>query len=256
MASLNLSFSEKKDVEILLSNTNSLEQSDIDNFTIDFAKGNEAAWYRFIKGAYNHPITWWIGIVQLKMQMGIWGFQQKAQSQVRANILWQVSKPLRDELSGIATGESTPILEAFVKYNLKHRKSDITGRFVGGMFTNYASTGGRFGNSKLSSNAKKVRTITNLGIASYGAAIKAIAQGMNTYEAVIQSVLTGHPEHVSVNTSSSISNPLTNKDVTLLTSIEIAMSEAFSLVQLSPKPVPINEFCSRAENINLKGVCK
>ncbi len=256
MTSLNLNIVEKRDIQIFLGNIQNSKQHEINNFAINFARGNETAWHRFIKGAYNHPITWWIGIIQLQMQMGIWGFQEKSRAQTRASLLWQVSKPIRDELAGLAGDNSTPILEAFVKYNLKHRKADIIGRFTGGIFTNYASTGGRFGNKRLPSNAKKVRTITNLGIASYGAAIKAIAQGMNTYQAVIQSILTGRPEQISIEIQTSIQNSLSSEEIDLLGSITVSVSEAFPLAQMSPPPVPVKEFCLRPENINLKEICR
>lgn len=255
MTSLNLNVSEKKDVQILLNNVQNSKKNEINNFSINFARGNEAAWHRFIKGAYNHPITWWIGIIQLQMQIGVWGFHEKSRAQTRASLLWQVSKPVRDELAGFATGSSTPILKAFVKYNLQHRKADITGRFAGGIFTNYASTGGRLGNKRLSSNAKRVRAIINLGIASYGAAIKAIVQGMHTYQAVIQSILTGRPEQISIDIQVSGQSSLSSEEADLLDSITVSVTEAFSLTQMSPSPVPLKDFCSRPENINLKGVC-
>ncbi|WP_417578973.1 hypothetical protein [Nitrincola sp.] len=255
MASLNLNIAEKRDVERVLGHIQSSQNHEMNNFLMSFAIGNEASWSRFLRGAYNHPITWWIGVIQLQMQMGIWGNQYKSIAQTRASVLWQVTHPVRDELSGLARGESAPILEAIVKYNFNNRKADILGRFSGGVFTNYASTGGRFGNTRLSPGGTRARSITNFTIASYGAAIKAIAEGKRTYQAVIQSILTGKPEEIQLNISANGSN-LSSEESELLSNLATSASDAFSLTHLSPPPIPINEFCSRPENVNLKGLCK
>lgn len=61
--------------------------SHFDGFSMTFPHGNEAAWYRFVKGTYNHPITWWVGIFQLQMQMGIWGSCHRAVASTRASIV-------------------------------------------------------------------------------------------------------------------------------------------------------------------------
>lgn len=255
MSSLNLSFTEKDDVQVFIENLQA-DPRTLDGFSTTFAHGNEAAWYRFIKGTYNHPITWWIGIFQLQMQMGVWGHRHRAAASTRANVLWQISSPLRDELVGMVHGESTPLLSAIVRYNLKHRKADVIGRFVGGAFTNYASMGGRLGNKHLPKTAKRVGTVTNLGIASYGAAIKAVGIGPKTLEAVIQSVLTGHPEHLPSGYRSDGDAPISKDESQVLQNVESVLSEVMSLTQVAPGPVPISEFCSRPENLNLKGVCR
>lgn len=255
MTSLNLNISEKRDVERVLSQIQSAKHHEQNSFLSEFARGNEASWSRFLKGAYSHPVTWWIGIIQLQMQMGVWGSQHKAISQSRASVLWQVTSPVRDELASLGTGSSAPILEAIVRYNLKHRKADIVGRFSGGVFTNYASTGGRFGNARLSPTAKRVRAVTNLSIASYGAAIKAIAEGMRTYQAVVQAILTGKPEEIKLNKSMNGAG-LSSEESEVLEKLATSTSDALSLIHVSPPPIPTNEFCARPENINLRGVCR
>ncbi len=184
MTSLNVGISEKRDIEVVLRNIQSSPAHEITNFTTSFARGNEAAWSRFLKGAYNHPITWWVGIFQLQMQMGIWGQSYRATARIRANRLWQISEPLRVEVSSSLEGEEIPLLAAIVRYNLKYRKADILGRLAGGRFTNYASMGGRFGSQRLSNFAKFTGGATNFGIASYGAAIKAITNGYGSLEAI------------------------------------------------------------------------
>jgi len=256
MSSLNLNNMEKRDIQIFLENTQKSNSHDLNTFKSTFAYGYKATWHRFIVGAYNHPLTWWIGIIQLQMQMGIWGFRQKSIASTRANVLWQVTKPLRDELKNALEGDSTPIISDIVRYNLKHHKADILGRFIGGAFTNYASSGGRFGNKRISSNFKKIRTVTNLGIASYGAAIKAIINGNNSLKEVIQSVITGNPDHLSNNYNKKNDEPLTKEEIELVNSINIALSEMMVLTEISSRPIPINEFCLRSENVNLEGVYK
>lgn len=256
MPSLNLSVTEKHDVQKFVENVQRGHRRDLDGFSMTFAQGNEAAWYRFIKGTYNHPITWWIGIFQLQMQMGMWGSHHRAVASTRASVLWQISRPLRDEVVGMVHGEPVPLLSAIVRYNLKHRKADIIGRFLGGAFTNYASMGGRLGQKHLPKTAKHIGTVTNLGIASYGAAIKAVGGGPRTLEAVVQSVLTGSPEHLPPSYRNDIGAPLGKSEGEVLQNLQSALSEVMSLSQAAPGPVPIAEFCSRPENVNLKGVCR
>lgn len=200
----------------------------------------------------DHVVDWYFSADHSNGDMG---FHRQCQATTRANVLWQLSKPLRDEASGLLKNENVPLLSAIVRYNLKHRKADIVGRLVGGAFTSYASTGGRFGNKRLSKNVKRVRTITNLGIASYGAAIKAVVEGHETLEAMIQSVLTGRPERLPGGYRDDNSAPISEEESKLLENLGPILSEVMSLTQAEPGPIPIAEFCSRPENINLKAVC-
>src|SRR5690606_19961606 len=122
----------KKDVQAFVENLQE-DPRGMANFTTNFANGNEAAWRRFLKGANNHPITWWIGIFQLQMQMGIWGHQYRSVASARASVLWQICEPLRQEAHGSLHGEEAPILSAIVRYNLNYRKADMAGRLAGGV---------------------------------------------------------------------------------------------------------------------------
>lgn len=256
MTSLNINISEKRDIENVLRNIQSSQNHEITHFTTNFARGNEAAWSRFLRGAYNHPITWWVGIFQLQMQMGVWGHRYQSQASMKANRLWQITKPLRDEASAGLEGEDIPLLTAIVRYNVKYRKADIVGRLAGGRFTNYASMGGRFGSKRLSKFAKFAGGATNSGIASYGASIKALAEGYQTLEAVIQSILTGRPEDLPSDYNNRANAPLSREENDILDNLKAVTAEIMSLSQVAPSPTPIKEFCSRPENINLKGLCK
>lgn len=251
MSSINLGTTEKKDSQLLIENLQGLSQKEIDDFILKFANSGEPAWHRFIKGAYNHPVTWWIGIFQLQMQLGLWGYSRKAAANLRANALWQVTRVLRDQ----ENTDSTEILSKIVRYNLEYKKADISGRIAGGAFTNYASMGGRFGKN-VNKNIKRSASLTNFVIASYGAAIKAMASGEGNLESVIQSILTGRPETLPIGLINTLKPSQNKEEMQLLKSSEIALSEVMLLSQLSPPPVPLKEFCGRAENINLSGVCK
>lgn len=256
MTQLNLDITSKQDIDKFIKNTQSLNQQELDNFKNNFAQGNKAAWQRFIVGAYNHPLTWWIGIIQLQMQVGLWGHKYKSIAAIRANMLWQITAPLRKEVKGGLHGDSMPIITTIVKYNIKHRKADILGRLTGGAFTNYASTGGRMGNKALPNSAKVVRTVTNLGLASYGAAIQAVVKGHKNIEAIIQSILTGQPEQLPPNIKNMGDLPLNEEEQKYQAAIESALLEITRLTQVSPGPIPIREFCQKKENMQLKGICK
>ena len=256
MSALNLNASEKQDIQHFVESLHKVEQADKDRFLTNFAGSGEAAWRRFIKGGYNHPITWWIGIFQLQMQMGMWGHGHKGAASVRANDLWKITQPLRDEITGKVTGGKTPILSDIVRYNFKYRKADIAGRLLGGKFTNYASTGGKLGNKNLPVNAKVAVAISNFGIASYGAGIKAIAEGHKSLDAIIQSVLTGRPDGLPPGYNKLADNSMTSQELELVHGLELGMSEIMTLSQVEPAPLPIKEFCAKPENINLKGLCK
>jgi len=256
MSQLNLDIKSKQEIDNFIQLTQTVKTQELENFKESFAHGNKAAWQRFLVGAYNHPLTWWIGIIQLQMQMGLWGYKYKSVAATRANKLWQITAPLRKEIKGGLNGDPMPTITNIIKYNIKHRKADILGRFTGGAFTNYASTGGRMGNKALPTSAKAVRTITNLGLASYGAAIQAVVKGHNNLEAVIQSILTGQPEQLPQNIKTMNDVSLTKEEEKYQEAMESALLEISKLTQVSPGPVPINEFCQKKENRNLKGICK
>ncbi|WP_445767264.1 hypothetical protein [Rheinheimera sp.] len=98
--------------------------------------------------------------------------------------------------------------------------------------------------------------ISNFGIASYGAGIKAIAEGHKSLDAVIQSVLTGRPDGLPPGYNKLADNSMTPQELELVHGLELGMSEIMTLSQVEPAPLPIKEFCAKPENINLKGLCK
>lgn len=255
MIRLSLDPFDKNEVQKVMELMEGSDPRDVNQFLEQLPSGNIGAVQRFLQGAYNHPVTWWIGVFQLQMQMGLWGPRRRAVASVRANTLWQVSRPLRDEALGALKGGDAPILAAVVRYNLRFRKADVLGRFAGGQFTNYASTGGRFGERRLGHLGKGVRLLTNLTLASYGAAIKAIVKGHRDVEAIIQSVLTGQPQDLPSGYRNISVAPTAEEEAVLLT-LQAVLNDVVALSQLAPAPVPLQEFCSRPQNINLQGVCR
>jgi hypothetical protein len=130
----------------------------------------------------------------------------------------------------------------------------MVGRLAGGAFTNYASTGGRAG-KRIPKGLKYPINLSNLILASYGAAIKAMASGHGNLESVIQSILTGRPESLQRSQLQS-TGELSPEEERLLNSSEVALTEVMALSQVLPSPMPVKEFCLRPENINLKSLCK
>lgn len=154
------------------------------------------------------------------MQMGIWGHHRQATAALRANAVARAFSVLTH---GVANGNSS-LLSAVGSYNLRFRKADISGRMLGGRFTNYASTAGRFGQRRLSRPAIAVRWATNFGIASYGASIKAVSEGHRAVDALIQAVLTGSPERLP-SRYKNMDGDLTEEETEVLSSLETVVAE-------------------------------
>lgn len=255
---LGLSLADKLEIQKFLENVSQSKVAATNHTINSLVSGRQSAWFRYLKGAYNHPITWWVGILQLQMQMGVWGHQRQSLSQTRSSLLWQISKPLRVEaLQSIRLDSQPDLIMSIFKYNLKHRKADIMGRLSGGVFTNFASAGGLAGNriSKKFKNVNRTRKVLNFVIASYGAAIKAIAEGEKTIGPIIQSIITGTAEKLPPSYHKFNTMVLSHEEKIALETLEFSITEMLSLSQLSPGPVPIKEFCTRPENINLKSIC-
>lgn len=95
MSKLNLSSNEKKSVQSFTEELHQVKKHELQTFIGNNTKGNKSVWFRFIKGAYSHPLTWWMGIFQLQMQTGVWGHNHQASARIRANKAWLASKPIR-----------------------------------------------------------------------------------------------------------------------------------------------------------------
>lgn len=248
-----LSHNDKAAAESLLRKASEDFSFQREDFARRFTDSQHPAWHRYIDGIYNHPRTWWIGIIQTQMVLGVWGARRKSEALIRqgalAQILYQlVAAENRDRSEAL-------ILEA-VRFNLQYRKADITGRFHGGLFTNYASMGGRRGVTATTHGLKWAGRITNLTVASFGAAIGAIAASRNTAEDILNAIITGSsealPDHYKALAKQTSAGP--TDGIEHLVTGEVYGVDALNRV--SPAPVPIREFCNRPENVDLKGICR
>jgi hypothetical protein len=248
-----LSTNEKESVQQLIEQLSKDNSHLTEVFFNDFAKNQAPVWQRYSNGIYNHPKTWWIGIIQVLMITGSLGTKRKTEAMLRQNALAQILHELLRSENIERTQQN--ILQV-VRFNLKYRKSDIAGRFHGGMFTNYATMLGRLGKNIPSAQKWSAR-ITNLTIASFGAAIQVIASGYNSPDAIMNAILTGNTERVP-NAFRAI--PYKSKTTTEEDGISSALLAEIQAVQIANSiestPGPINEFCRRPENIKLKGLCR
>ena len=61
---------------------------------------------------------------------------------------------------------------------------------------------------------------------------------------------------VTENYRSPSNAPVSSEEDALLENPEAVLGKTLSLTQVRPGPVPIEEFCSRPENLNLKSLCQ
>ena len=62
-----LSANEKESVQQLMEQLSKDNSHLSEAFFSDFAKNQAPVWQRYSNGIYNHPKTWWIGIIQVLM---------------------------------------------------------------------------------------------------------------------------------------------------------------------------------------------
>lgn len=248
-----LSPADKSAVEGLLRTAGQDTPRQRDDFARRFTDGQHPAWRRYIDGIYNHPKTWWIGIVQTQMVLGIWGARRQAEASIRqtalAQILYQLTAPENRDRS------EALIVEA-VRFNLQYRKADIAGRFHGGLFTNYASMGGRHGSSATGHGLKWAGRITNLTIASFGAAIGAIAANRETAEDILNAIITGKTEALPARYEALAERVSAEATDELVHIVNGEVHGVDALNRVSPGPVSIREFCDRPENVDLQSICQ
>lgn len=248
-----LASSDKDAIEDLLQKVGADVPHQREDFAKRFTDSQHPAWYRYANGIYNHPKTWWIGIIQTQMVLGVWGARHKAEASIRqaglAQVLYQLTAPENRDRS------KTLVLEA-ARFNLSYRKADTLGRFHGGMFTNYASTGGRGGAAVTSHSLKWASRITNLTIASFGAAIGAIAANQKTEEDILNAIITGRPDPLPARYKTLAQQAPVESTGEIEHLITGEVNGVDALNRVLPGPVPIREFCNRPENVNLRDICK
>jgi len=68
-----LSNYDKESVEKFLQKASKEDPNKIDDAMRNFGAQQHPSWRRYIDGVYSHPLTWWTGIIQIQMVMGLWG---------------------------------------------------------------------------------------------------------------------------------------------------------------------------------------
>lgn len=160
------------------------------NVDVDFIYTNndrKPAWLRFLKGAYDMPVTWWIGIIHCTMLAGIWGNKYKSAAQINQQRLDLALEKLASHPDKVKIRNTCATV---AWYN----KQYIAGRFFAGFLVS------RTINKFLSrfKFLKKYMLTTgiglfgfNLSISSFGAALIAVGSGYNTTHDVVYSIITG-----------------------------------------------------------------
>lgn len=251
-----LTFLDKVDrqaIEKGLDNIEAASTSLSSYFLKKFATVDDASWFRFLHGAYEHPKDWWIGIIQLQMIAGYWGRDRKSEAMIRQSAL----NAAFQGFSSLSTPQKENVLSGIVQYNYENRKSDISGRITGSVFTNFASTGGLFGARKLGASSKFSVAGVNFLISRYGAAVKSVQYGMKSIEPILQSILTGHPEEIPDKYCSRTRQYSLPKDgETVVEETLPILPKLAEVCQIGTKPVPIEKFCSRPRNKDLESICE
>ena len=261
MANLNnlpelLSFLDKADRQAIEKALDNIEaaSTDISSFFLKkFATIDDSSWFRFLHGVYEHPKTWWIGIIQLQMMAGYWGQSRKSEAMIRQSAL----NAAFQGFSNLGSSAKKNVLSGIVQFNYENRKSDLSGRIAGSVFTNFASTGGLFGVRRLATSSKFSVAGVNFLISSYGAAIKSVQHGMKSIEPILQSILTGHPEEIPDKYCSKIRHYDVPKDGEAVVEETLdLLPKLVEVCQIGTKPVPIDKFCSKPRNKDLESICQ
>ncbi len=145
---------------------------------------------RFSDGFLSYPTTWWTNHIHAAMLLGYFGKKQRMVAQLRQNILGVI---LNEAINNF--DKTLQVIEFYAKNKLSSDKAGAIGRLLGGVFTNYATT--RIPGMKKNPFSKKTITgikMANFIVASYGAAIFAIAKGSRKFEDIISMIITGNYE--------------------------------------------------------------
>ncbi|PCM44228.1 hypothetical protein CPA50_12000 [Marinobacter sp. ANT_B65] len=167
-----------------------------------------------------------------------------------------LARVLRQLLAEENQNASRELIRHAVRFNLKYRKADIAGRLHGGVFTNFASTGGRLG--KLAGAKTRIPvSATNLMLATFGAAIQSIAEGLETPDHIVNAAISGKVQKLPEGYRSlAHASPNDGKVLQLTNAVAAGLHGVSAVNNIAPGPVPISEFCSRPENIKLRGLCQ
>jgi hypothetical protein len=143
---------------------------------------------RLMQGAYSYPRDWWCGIFYCCMQAGVFGEDGKSRSDP-----WR--RDLETILDFIVKQPrlAVRLLGAYTKHQA--RSPEFYGRLGGGVFTSYASTGGRLGRRMINGPTKVGAGVANFILANTGAAVLTVKYGGKDVASVFTAMLTGDYEH-------------------------------------------------------------
>lgn len=209
------------------------------------------AYSRFTSSMVNQPVTWWIGVLHLAMRAGAFGDKYQAESEVRSSQIGQV-------LGRFTTYEN---IRRLVRFYVKYKKADVTGRLAGGYFTNYTISGGRKNWTKKvsSNNYKRMATsgslaLGNFLLASYGAVIQVYLKGHKTIEDFSSAILTGKPAPIITKVNADFTQEEVD-EIQLLAHLCKQQLDFCRVINMDNyrRAIPISEFCEDSDNI---AVCK
>lgn len=146
---------------------------------------------RIIQGAYSFPRDWWCAIFYCYMRLGVFG--SRAQSDAEG---WgrAISTVLRWALNDPST--AARLLRTYLRS--KSDSPEFYARIGGGVFTNFASRGGRFGQRILSGPIKGGSMAANFVLANTGAAVLTVKYGGQDIASIFGAMFTGnYRDHVS-----------------------------------------------------------
>ncbi|WP_096085409.1 hypothetical protein [Agaribacterium haliotis] len=228
MPVLQLNAQDKREIQDFLQQLTQLSGSARQSFLIHFASTNDATWQQHLRNQ-RRPIYWWIGIVQMQMQMGIWGRAYKACADARAHML----RELCDFLVERELGDSqlgSPLLLAQLRYNLKHFRHDC----MRGLLASHCQA----------SSMSDSEVENQLAISSYGAAIRCISRGHTSYQAIVQSLINSRPEQAPVWLPQASYAAKPGEEAGLASTLQNAINAAISYSDLRQAPRALYQFCS------------
>ncbi len=259
----NLRSPDRDAVQKTLESLQNAPKDDVDAFMRYILNGNRNALQNFTKGAVDNPKTWWIGLFSLQMQAGLFGHRLQQLARSNASVLESILAPLWTDAKGSLVRDDAAIVSNVVRYALKYHRSLLAGRFAGGAFTTFATTGGLFGRRQIGKLRRSAKYpigagvfVTNVSLASYGAGMMSVGLGRAKLRDVLFSILTGSdvqiPPHFELLLGKAA---LSTKELEQVEWLKEMLVELSKLTQVGSGPIPIKEFCSRPENIDFKAIC-
>lgn len=101
---LQLRSPEREAIQQTLEALQDAPKEDMDEFLRYILNGRQNALQLFLKGAYDNPKTWWIGVFAVQMQTGLFGTRLQRMAASNAGVLNSLLAPVTADLKSMATG--------------------------------------------------------------------------------------------------------------------------------------------------------